>query len=99
MENPVGYVYRVACSRTRVRRRPVVLAPADRGMPDVEPGLAPALAALPERQRTAVLLVHGWAWTHQEVAELMGVSVSTVRNHLARGLDTLRARLGVQIDG
>src|SRR6478735_4125249 len=100
MTNPAGYVYTVARSRGRSRRKVRVELPApDAGMPDVEPGLAAALALLPERQRVAVLLVHGWAWTHQEVADLMGVSVSTVRNHLARGLDTLRDRLGVHIDG
>ena len=59
----------------------------------------PGWPRLPERQRVAVLLVHGWDWTHQDVADLMGVSVSTVRNHLARGLESLRTRLGVHIDG
>lgn len=100
MENPIGYVYAVARSRGRSRRkapRPDVAAP-DRGMPDVEPGLLSALGDLSERQRVAVLLVHGWGWTHQEVAELMGVSASTVRNHLSRGLDSLRSRLGVRVD-
>jgi RNA polymerase sigma-70 factor (ECF subfamily) len=64
-------------------------------MPDVEPALPGALARLPERQRVAVLLVHGWDWRHEDVAALMGVSVSTVRNHLTRGLDKLRTELGV----
>jgi len=100
MDNPVGYVYTVARSRGRSRRKPRVVLPAPSpGMPYVELGLAAGLAALPERQRVAVLLVHGWDWTHQDVADLMGVSVSTVRNHLARGLDSLRTRLGVHIDG
>ncbi len=99
MENPVGYVYRVARSRARPRKLRVVLPAPDPGMPEVEPGLADALASLPERQRVAVLLIHGWEWRPGEVAELMDVSVSTVRNHLARGLDKLRTELGVTIDG
>jgi RNA polymerase sigma factor (sigma-70 family) len=99
MANPTGYVYQVARSRTRRRRRRVVFPEAAEVVPDVEPGLGDALARLPGRQRVAVLLVHGWDWSHAEVAELMGVSVSTVRNHLRRGLARLRHALGVQVDG
>ena len=99
MENPAGYVYRVAQSRSRSRRQRVVFPVPSSGMPDIEPGLGAALGQLPERQRVAVLLVHGWGWTHQEVADLMDVGVSTVRNHLARGLDRLRSELGVRLDG
>jgi DNA-directed RNA polymerase specialized sigma24 family protein len=40
------------------------------------------------------VLCHGFAWTHREVAELLGVSPSTVQNHVERGLDKLRACLG-----
>jgi DNA-directed RNA polymerase specialized sigma24 family protein len=99
MANPAGYVYRVARSRGRPRKVRPVFARGASGLPDVEPGLAAAMAGLPERQRVAVLLVHGWEWRHQEVADLMGVSVSTVRNHLRRGMERLRSELGVQIDG
>jgi RNA polymerase sigma factor (sigma-70 family) len=95
MDNPAGYVYRVARSRTRLRRTRAVFPDVAASMPDVEPALPGALARLPEHQRVAVLLVHGWDWRHEDVAELMGVSVSTVRNHLARGLDKLRTELGV----
>ena len=98
MRNRAGYVYRVARSRARPRRTPPALPPVDAArLPDVEPGLPAALAALPERQRVAVLLVHGFGWTHAEVGELFGVSESTVRNHLARGLDHLRRKLGVTL--
>jgi RNA polymerase sigma-70 factor (ECF subfamily) len=97
MDNPIGYLYRVGRSRLRPRKTPV-LPPVDTArIPDVEPGLAPALARLPERQRVAVVLVHGFGWTHQEVADLWEVSVSTVRNHLARGIDRLRATLEVNV--
>lgn len=98
MDNPAGYVYRVARSRARPRRVRAFFPEATGGAPDFEPGLPDALARLPERQRVAVLLVHGWDWRHEDVAELMGVSVSTVRNHLARGLDRLRTELGVHAD-
>jgi DNA-directed RNA polymerase specialized sigma24 family protein len=54
MDNPAGYLYRVGLSRTRLRRRPVLPPPDRLGLPDVEPGLIPALLELPETQRTAV---------------------------------------------
>ena len=93
MENPVGYLYRVGQSRTRSRRRPELPRPEALALPDVEPHLIDELAALPERQRVAVWLVHACEWTHREVAEAMGVSTSAVSVHVARGTERLRARL------
>lgn len=98
MGNPLGYLYRVA--QTSVRRQSrwqqridLPVPPAGR-LPEVEPGLVRALAGLSERQRLAVLLVHAHDWTHEEAAEVLDVSVSTLRNHLRRGLDHLRRKLG-----
>ena len=101
MENPAGYLYRVARSRVprEVGRAPVVLPVPEPGrMPDIEPGLAGALAQLTERQRAAVFLVEGCDWTCPEVAAFLGISVSSVRNHLSRGLGRLRAILEVSVD-
>jgi RNA polymerase sigma factor (sigma-70 family) len=64
-------------------------------MPDVEPRLPEALAALSERQRTVVVLIHCFQWTQSEVAELLGLSKTTVQNHLERGMDGLRREIGV----
>jgi DNA-directed RNA polymerase specialized sigma24 family protein len=95
MDNPVGYLYRVGQSRTRPRNRaPLFPAPAARGLPDVEPALAGALTELTEHQRVCVVLVHAYEWTYQEVADLLGVSRSTVQNHLERGLARLRMVIG-----
>ena len=60
MANPAGYLYRVARSRARRRRSRLLFPEVSASMPDVEPGLPGALAQLSERQRTTVLLVHGW---------------------------------------
>jgi DNA-directed RNA polymerase specialized sigma24 family protein len=38
-------------------------------------------------------------WTRPEVAELLGISVTSVGSHLERGLAKLRAELGVDSDG
>lgn len=95
MDNPAGYLYRVGQRKALRRwRRPVLPEVPPHRDPMVEPGLGRALGRLSHRQRTAVLLVHSFDWTHDDVAELMGVSVSTVRNHLTRGMEKLRSTLG-----
>jgi DNA-directed RNA polymerase specialized sigma24 family protein len=95
MTNPAGYLYRVGCSGQRARRQRTLFARADDATPDIEPGLGPALAALSEHQRVAVVLTLAFEWTLAEVAELTGVSVSTVNTHRRRGLKRLRQKLGV----
>jgi DNA-directed RNA polymerase specialized sigma24 family protein len=96
MANPVGYLFRVGQSRSRrYRRRPVGLpvVPASE-LPDVDPRLPAALARLSSQQRASVLLVHAHGWTQSEAADALGCSVSSLRNHLERGMRRLRASLG-----
>ena len=101
MDNPGGYLYRVGQSSARRSRRagpPLADASAVAVDPTPEPGLDDALAQLSLRQRTAVLLVHGFGYTLEDAADAMGCRVSTLRNHLDRGLSRLRARMGVTDD-
>ena len=94
MTNPIGYLYRVAVTRSVPRRQPL-LPPVDATrLPEVEPGLVPALLALPERQRVSVWLVHACEWSYHEVADALGIGTSTVGTHVGRGLDSLRDALG-----
>ena len=65
----------------------------DAGEPWIEPALAPALVTLTERQRVAVVLVHGFGWELGEVGDLLGIKVTSVQNHLERGLAKLRTTL------
>jgi len=95
MTNPVGYLYRVAQSRTRSRKPPRLPTPDLLSVPEVEPQLVVAMLKLPLTQRTAVWLVHGCQWRYGEVAEAMGTSVSMVGNHVTRGLAKLRQELEV----
>ncbi len=104
MENPAGYVWSVGRSKGRdlVKRQG-----RDRSLrsawpevpcaspPLIEPGLPVAFARLSEQQRLAVFLIHGYEWTHREVAEFVGVSVPTIQKHAERGLAKLRRALGV----
>jgi len=97
MSNPAGYLFRVGQSAARSYLRPSGFLPQPEAgrIPEIEPGLAPALEQLTESQRVAVVAVHSFGWSQQEVADLLGVSHSTVRTHLARGLDKLRTLLEV----
>jgi RNA polymerase sigma factor (sigma-70 family) len=98
MGNPAGYIYKVGRSKARSRRRPplVLPPPSSQRMPWIEPGLPNALAALTELQRVCVWLVHGYEWTVTETAELMGISVSSVRKHIERAEKKLQRSLGVK---
>lgn len=101
MENPAGYLYRVGQTRAGrgiFRRSPPLPRPrAVDSTPWVEPALAGALEELSPKQRTAVLLVHGFGWTISEVADVLGVAFSTAKVHLERGMGKLRDRLGVDV--
>ena len=98
MENPTGYVYGVGRNKGRrmLGRRGAFLPVPKQRLPWVEPGLPRAIRRLPERQRVVVVLLHGYQWTMSEVAELLGLSKSTVQNHAERGLARLRRSLGVE---
>lgn len=94
MDHPVGYLYRVAQSKTRSRKQGFLPWVGDSAIPDVEPELMPALEALPANQKTAVWLVTACGWSQVDAAEAMGVTPSTVSTHVARGLDSIRTTLG-----
>jgi RNA polymerase sigma-70 factor (ECF subfamily) len=104
MTNPAGYLWRVgqtSVRRANRRHSEGWAMPAgergDRaGDHAYEPALAAALTALSDRQRTAVLLVHGYGYTLAEAAEVLGCRIRTLRNHLDRGLAKVRAALGVE---
>jgi DNA-directed RNA polymerase specialized sigma24 family protein len=99
MANPVGYLYRVGQSAARRHhrwQRHLVFPPEETSGegPLVEPGLDRALASLSTEQRVAVLLVYAFDWSYQDAAEAMSIRVSSLGNHLTRGLARLRRALG-----
>ena len=98
MINPVGYLYRVG--QTAARRLLKSSSVADLGSsaaaadePDIAPELRPALARLSDQQRASVVLVHGYAMSQRHAAEVLGISISTLREHLARAMVRLRDEL------
>ena len=99
MENPIGYLYRVGRTRGRPSRQRRAFLPAPvQEFPHIEPELPAAVDRLSERQRVAVVLVHGFGMTRPEVADLLGISVSAVNAHVARALTRLRSALGVTVN-
>lgn len=98
MDNPCGYLFRVGQNAARREYRPAAAVPvAEPVVPaDFEPGLVAALQDLTESQRLAVVLVHGHGYPQSEVASLLDISESTVRNHLRRGMAKLRQNLGAE---
>ena len=94
VENEPAYLFRVGQSATRrYSTRPFPTRLRVEGLVEdreIEPGLLPALERLSDQQRTVVVLVHTFGWRQTEVAEWLEISVSTAREHLARGLRRLR---------
>jgi RNA polymerase sigma-70 factor (ECF subfamily) len=53
-----------------------------------------AMALLPDEQRTAIILKEYHGMTFQEIADLQGCPLSTVKTRLYQGLSVLRRQLG-----
>ena len=104
------WVYRIATNAAldevrRIRRRPAptdidatfVLPVADgTGAVEAQMDVAQALALLPEEYRTTLVLRHVADLDYEEIAEIQGVPVGTVRSRLARGRTQLANILGNQ---
>jgi len=60
---------------------------------DLSRAVERAMAALPEEQRTAIVLKEYHGLTFQEIADLIGCPLSTVKTRLYQGLTVLRREL------
>jgi RNA polymerase sigma-70 factor (ECF subfamily) len=52
-----------------------------------------ALKLLSRGERLCVSLCYGADWSHAEAAEALNIPIGTVKSHVKRGLDKLRAKL------
>lgn len=103
VSNQAGYLWRVAQSSSRRRRRAhdfevpfgEVSDPAGASASPAEwdLDLVAALRRLTLHQRVAVVLVDAYGYRLAEAAAALDCSVSSVRNHLARGRQSLRTAL------
>jgi DNA-directed RNA polymerase specialized sigma24 family protein len=103
MDHPGGYLWRVA--QTSVRRQsrhnrfevpgraPGAERAASSAGQEWDDELLSSLRRLSEQQRVAILLVHAYGYTLAEAADALGCGVSSLRNHLQRGLRHVRADL------
>jgi RNA polymerase sigma-70 factor (sigma-E family) len=104
---PLAYVRRVVINMaaTRVRRmvrerRWLVMFQSD--AMEIAPGtdsaavvdVRSALLRLPAGRRACVVLRYAFDLSEQEVAELLGVSIGTVKSQTSKGAEQLRRRLG-----
>jgi RNA polymerase sigma-70 factor (sigma-E family) len=101
-DNPDAYAQRVLttawldeCRRPWRREHPAAVVPESGWTQPDRTGdrdrLVRLLAALGPRQRAVVVLRFYFDRSVEETAELLGVSVGTVKSQSARGLETLRA--------
>jgi RNA polymerase sigma factor (sigma-70 family) len=98
MDNPTGYLYRVGQTSVRgnVRRRRRGQLPLEEpaeAASETETGLHTALERLTDDQRVAVLLVHAHGYSYAEAATVLDIPVTTLRNHIHRGMKQLRRHL------
>jgi RNA polymerase sigma-70 factor (ECF subfamily) len=70
---------------------------ADRG--ELQAVVQEAIAALPDRQRMAVLLAKFEQCSHEEIAAAMQLSVPAVKSLLFRARDQLRSALAAYVEG
>lgn len=96
MPNPLGYLYRVSQSKARRYTRWSQRTTFPSRFPDIiheDPQLhdmLQMLSNLSPDQRACVLLVHGFGWSYNDVADLLGMKRSDVNNHVHRGMACLR---------
>ncbi|MDO1558324.1 sigma-70 family RNA polymerase sigma factor [Brevundimonas sp. 2R-24] len=100
-----AWVRRIAARRylkARARAGALVLSPDDAPEEAAPEGayagarldLDQALKGLSEAERLCVSLCYGAGLSHSEVAEILGAPLGTVKSHVKRGLDKLKARMG-----
>jgi RNA polymerase sigma-70 factor (ECF subfamily) len=103
MANPAGYLYRVGQTAARRQRRWSVRQmglgfepPAADHDSTFDAELFDALRKLRRDERVAVVLVHCFAYSYREVADVLEISEAAVTNHVHRGLARLRTLLGAR---
>jgi RNA polymerase sigma-70 factor, ECF subfamily len=77
----------------QVEDRRASAAPEDLLRSELEDKVDEALSALPENQRTALFLCRQEELSYEEIAEVLGCSLSATKSLIHRARETLKARL------
>ena len=99
LRDPAAWVwraaFRIAAGELKERRRMTTFTvePVS-GMPEPFVDLWRALAQLPLKQRSSVVLADYAGWSHREIARALGSTVSAVGVHVHRARKRLRDLLG-----
>ena len=106
MDDRVGYLYRTAMNLFRKRyrrtmlavRRTVGLAPSNDDFSDADDRhvVRHVLAALPPRQRAALVLTELLGFTSKEAGDALGVTDATIRSLTRHGRDAFRKVMEVE---
>ena len=100
-----AWVLRVATNLAidRTRRRPLALNLATENefeeAATVRLALTAALRALPRRQRDTIALYYLGGMSESDVSSALGITASSVRTHVQRGLAGLRRQFDVETGG
>ena len=98
-----GWLHRIMVSvwMEELRRRKLDFADWDESAPVEAPRAAPgehidldkALAQLPPPMRLCVVLAYNDGLSHQEISDLTGIPLGTVKSNIFRGAEKMRALL------
>jgi RNA polymerase sigma factor (sigma-70 family) len=100
--DPRAYLFRAVLNRAhdlrraderRWRRDLAAVGPASADAPDTFIDVRVAVSALSLAQRSVIYFIYWHDHTERQTAELLGVSLGTVRRHLVRARDQLRKAL------
>jgi RNA polymerase sigma-70 factor (ECF subfamily) len=97
----LAIAYRIFLSEKRKRRWSAedlrddleVAQPAPQASGAAADDVARAMRHLHEGERACLSLCYQWGMTHEEAADVLELPVGTVKTHIARGKEKLRARL------
>jgi len=80
-------------SAEALKEEPSVVESSGKNAYEAAADIARAMRQLREPERACLSLCYQWGMSHQEAANVLGCPVGTVKTHIARGKEKLRAQL------
>jgi RNA polymerase sigma-70 factor (ECF subfamily) len=80
-------------SAEELREEPEAVESSTQGPEEAAADIARAMRHLREPERACLSLCYQWGMSHQEMANVLDYPVGTVKTHIARGKEKLRAHL------